>query len=354
MNSPFELPFQKFESTSTVKAADFDNDGDQDLFVGVRLNPMNYGAPCNGYILENDGTGKFKDVTKDIAPELINYGMITDAIWSDVDVDDDKDLVVVGEWTPISIFKNSNNKFTRKDIPNSNGWWNTIKSGDFNKDGQVDFVLGNHGLNSRFKANENHPVSMFVHDFDNNGISEQIISCFNGEESYPLALRNDIINQLPLLKKKYTKFEDYANQRVDDIFTPEQLKGAVHKSVSNMNSTLLINKGNSFQLQALPIEAQYAPVYAILVDDFDLDGNEDILLGGNLHKTKPEIGRYDASYGLYLKGDGQNNFTVVSAKESGIKLSGEIRDIQKVKTRNGNLVMILKNNEQMESYTYYQ
>ena len=352
--STHELPFNKFESTSTVQVADYDNDGDQDIFVGIRLKPTQYGIPRNGYILENDGTGKFTDVTQQIAPDLENFGMITDAIWADVDDDEDADLIVVGEWSPITLFINKNKKFTRKEIPNSTGWWNTIQSGDFNKDGQIDFVIGNHGLNSRFKAAIDRPITMIAGDFDNNGTTEQIISCYNGADTYPMALRHSLIQQLPKLKKKYVKYEDYANQTIYDIFTPEELENAVHAKACYLNSALLINKQGSFELKALPIEAQFSPIYSILVDDFDLDKNEDILLGGNLFGAKPEVGRYDASYGLLLRGDGKSNFKAIDAASSGIQWSGEIRDIQKVKTVNGNIIMVLKNNDQVVSYTYFQ
>ncbi len=348
------LPIEHFESTSTIKIADFDKDGDEDIFIGGRLKPTLYGFPCNGYILENDGEGKFTDITQQIAPDLNNYGMITDAIWADIDNDEDVDLIVVGEWLPITIFKNTNNKFTKNEIPNSTGWWNTIQSGDFNKDGQIDFVLGNHGLNSRFKAEKDRPITMITKDFDQNGSVEQVISCFNGEASYPMALRHDLIQQIPKLKKKYVKYERYANQTIHDIFSPEELKDAIEHKACYMNSALLLNKKGSFEVKALPIESQYAPIYAILVDDFDLDGNEDILLGGNLYKAKPEVGRYDASYGLLLKGDGKSNFTPIPSKLSGLQLAGEVRDIQKVKTVNGNIIMIVNNNDKIESYTYYQ
>ena len=353
--SPYTLPFKKFESTSTVQIADYDNDGDEDIFVGVRLRPSEYGKPCNGYIFENDGTGKFKDVTKQIAPDLVNYGMITDAIWADIDDDENPDLIVIGVWAPIAVFANKNNKLSRKDIPNSTGWWNTIQSGDFDKDGNIDFVLGNHGLNSRFKAEADRPITMVTNDFDLNGTTEQIVSCYNGAMSYPMALRHDITGQIPKLKKKYVKCEQYANQTINDIFTPEELEFSVQSDATFLNSALLINKGSaSFSLKPLPLEAQYAPIYALLVDDFDLDGHEDILLGGNLYKTKPEVGRYDASYGLLLIGDGKNTFTPVNSTESGIKLFGEVRDIQKVKTVNGNLIMVVKNNDEVESFTYFQ
>ncbi len=353
--STFDLPFRKHESTSTIQIADYDNDGDQDIFVGVRLKPNAYGIFCNGYIFENDGAGKFTDVTKQIAPELENYGMITDAIWADIDDDEDQDLIVVGDWAPISVFVNKNKKLIKQDIPNSTGWWNTIQSGDFNKDGKIDFVLGNHGLNSRFKASIDRPITLVTNDFDQNGIVEQIISCYNGTMSYPMVLRHDLIQQLPKLKKKYVNYESFVNQTLEDIFTTEELANASQSNTEYLSSAILINKGNnSFSLSPLPIESQYAPVYAILVEDFDLDGNQDILLGGNLLKTKPEVGKYDASYGLLLKGDGKNNFIPIDSQHSGIRISGDVRDIQKVKTVNGNLIMIVKNNDQVESYTYFQ
>lgn len=349
------LPVAKFESTSTVKAADYDQDGDLDLFVGVRLVPFLYGMPANGYILKNDGKGNFTDVSKRIAPGLENLGMITDATWTDLDGDSDTDLIVVGEYMPITVFSNEKGMFVNRTneagLGKSNGWWNRIDGADLDGDGDMDFVVGNHGLNSRFKATFNRPVSMYVSDFDKNGTVEQIVCTYNGDKSYPLALRHDLVKQIPSLKKKYLKYENYKDQTIADIFTPEQLSGARKLQVFELRTSILINDGKgNFELIALPIEAQFAPIFGIELRDFDNDGSMDILLGGNFYRSKPEVGRYDGSYGLYLRGTGTGNFKSLSARESGIRIDGEVRDIMTLSVAKETLVLVARNNEAILTY----
>jgi len=255
------LPTAKFESTSCVKAADYDQDGDIDLFVGVRLEPFRYGVPMNGYLLNNDGKGNFENVTGRFAPGLMNLGMITDALWADIDGDKDLDLIVVGEWMPISVFVNEQGKFVNRTkengLFNSNGWWNTIEKADVDHDGDMDFIAGNHGLNSRFRASVEKPVTMYVSDFDKNGSIEQIICTYSGEKSYPMVLRHDLIQQMPNLKKKYLKYESYKDQTITDIFTEEQLKDAIKLEAFDFSSSVAINDGTGkFTLKPLPVDAQ--------------------------------------------------------------------------------------------------
>ena len=354
--SPQLLPNSLPSSTSTVNAADYDKDGDQDLFVGSRLLPFEYGIPVNGYILNNDGNGIFKEITEEVAPGLKGVGMITDASWADIDKDNDSDLLVVGEYMPVKVFLNENGKLVDhtegSHLAKSNGWWNTIEAVDLDKDGDVDFVIGNHGLNSRFRATLEKPVCMYVSDFDENGQIEQIICTYNGEKSYPMALRHDLVSQIPSLKKKYLKYDTYKDQTLTDIFTPEQVKNAKKLEAFDLETSILINDGKGgFELKSLPVEAQFSPVYGIAVSDFDSDGNQDILLGGNLYKTKPEVGRYDASFGLYLRGDGKGEFKAVSSKDSGIGIDGEVRDIISLKTRDKRLIIFGRNNDSVVVYT---
>ncbi len=350
------LPVSKFESTSTVKSADYDSDGDLDLFVGVRLLPFSYGLPVNGYILNNDGKGIFTDVSNKIAPDLQNVGMITDASFSDVDGDHDIDLVVVGEYMPIKVFINEGGKFIDRTstvgLQKSNGWWNRVEPADLDNDGDVDFVVGNHGLNSRFRATEDKPVCMYVNDFDQNGTLEQVVCTYNGDISYPMALRHDLVSQIPSLKKKYLKYENYKNQTVTEIFTPEQMKNALKLDAYNFSTSILINDGHgNFAIRALPVEGQFSATYGIEIADFNEDGNQDILLGGNFYKTKPEVGRYDASYGLLLEGDGEGNFEPIPAQESGIRIAGEVRDIISISTAKDKLILVSRNNESVLTFT---
>lgn len=344
------LPTAKFESTSTVKANDYDGDGDQDLFVGVRFIPALYGAPANGYILNNDGKGNFKEVSRSIAPGLQGIGMITDAAWSDINGDGHSDLLIVGDYMPLTVFINDNGEFINSTeqygLSKTNGWWNRIEPADLDHDGDVDFVLGNHGLNSRFRTSLEHPVSMYVSDFDQNGTVEQIICSYNGDKSYPMALRHDLVSQLPYLKKKYLKYENYKDKGMQDIFSADELKKAIKLEVFQLSTSVLMNEGsNKLTVKPLPVEAQFSPVYGIEVFDYNDDGNEDILLGGNLYRVKPEVGRYDASYSTVLLGEGNGNFNVLSSKIPGIRIDGEIRDIVSVHTAKGPLLVVSRNNE---------
>ncbi|HTH58085.1 MAG TPA: VCBS repeat-containing protein [Cyclobacteriaceae bacterium] len=350
VQSAQQLPAGKFESTSCARATDFDNDGDMDLFVGVRLEPFAYGKQMNGYILKNDGKGKFENVTNEIAGGLNKIGMITDASWSDIDGDKDADLIVVGEWMPITLFVNDNGKFVNKTeaygLTKTSGWWNTIQPFDVDHDGDIDFVAGNHGLNSRFRASADKPVTMYVNDFDRNGSIEQVITAYSGDKSYPMSLRHDLVSQMPSLKKKYLKYEDYKNAMVNDIFTPEQLENAITLNAYLFSTSLLINDGKGqFQVVALPAEAQFSPMYGICTSDFDGDGNQDILMGGNLYRVKPEIGRYDASYGVFLKGNGKGQFESVMPSASGFFVDGEVRDIKKIVIGNSDYVLVARNND---------
>ncbi len=349
------FPTSKFESSSTVSAGDYDGDGDLDLFVGIRLQSYSYGEPMSGYILRNDGKGKFKNVTEEIAPQLKNIGMITDGIWADLDGDKDEDLVVVGEYMPVKIFINESGMLRDRTevagLAKTNGWWNCIERADLDNDGDIDFVVGNHGLNSRFKASLERPVCMYVNDFDQNGTVEQIICAYNGDKSYPVALRHDLVKQIPSLKKKYLKYENFKDQTFTDIFTPDQVKNSTKLDVYELSTGVLINEGSGkFSLKHLPVEAQISPVYGIEIIDIDDDGYKDILLGGNLYNAKPEVGRYDASYGVLLRGDGKGNFNFVSPMESGLKMDGEVRDIMTMQTEQGEIILVARNNDSLVAF----
>ncbi len=349
------LPIGRYESTACVRAADFDSDGIIELFVGIRLFPALYGVPVNGYLLENDGKGNFTNVSEILAPELKEVGMLRDMQWEDVDGDGDLDMILAGDWMALKVFINEKGNFREsKDAfgdENTSGWWNCLTTGDFDGDGDIDFVAGNHGLNSRFKASAERPVTMYINDFDRNGSAEQIICVYEGDSAYPMALKHDLTRQIPVLLKKYPKYELFKEQTINDIFAPEQLTNAIKLDVAQLETALFINDGlGHFSMHTLPVETQFSTVMAARAGDFNKDGNMDLLLGGNLYRVKPEVGRYDASYGNLLEGDGRGGFKVVPALESGFGLEGEIRDIQSIQTPTGTMLVIARNNDPLQLF----
>jgi hypothetical protein len=351
------LPVGKFESTSCVRPADFDHDGDVDLFVGIRLLPFAYGVPANGYLLENNGHGHFIDATVKRAPALINIGMITDMKWADVDNDGDYDMVIVGDWMPVKIFINNDGSFTdesdRFGLQNTSGWWHVIIPKDLNGDGNIDFIIGNHGLNTFFKASAERPVTMYVNDFDLNGTIEQIICTWNGDKSYPVAMKDELVKQIPSLAKKYIKYDDYKNQTISDIFPADVLARSVKLYSTIMESCLMINSGDgSFHLTPLPAEAQFSPVFAINANDFDHDGICDIIIGGNQCRAKPQTGIYDSSYGLMIKGTDKGTWQPVSAISSGFFTRGEIRDLKIIKINGNPVLVVARNNDSLQFFKY--
>jgi hypothetical protein len=337
-------------SGSRVAPHDFDADGDIDVFVGGRVVPWRYGFDPTSVLLTNDGRGRFTDVTREVAPDLANVGMVTDAMWEDVDGDDRADLVLVGEWMPITVFQNTGDgRLERAEVPGlekSHGWWNRIVAGDFTGDGRTDFVVGNLGLNTRLRATEREPLTMYVKDFDRNGSVEHILSQYNDGVSYPMALRDDLIGALPFLRPRYPDYEGYALQTVTDIFSPDELADAVVKQAYTFATSLARNNGDgSFTLLPLPLEAQIAPVYGILPADVDGDGHLDVLLAGNFDGVKPELGRMSAGHGLILRGDGTGGFQPIPAVGSGFLVPGQARDIRRIRTARGDLYFVTRTSD---------
>ena len=337
-------------SGSRVAAADFDGDGKIDLFVGGRVVPGRYGYNPESMLLRNDGTGHFTNVTEKVAPELAHVGMVTDVLWKDVTGDGKVDLVLVGEWMPITVYRNlGGGKLQPMTIPGldkSHGWWNRLIAGDFAGNGRVDFLVGNLGLNGRLHASEAEPTIMYVKDFDKNGFSEQILTTVSQGKRYPIALRDDLIRAVPPLKARYRSYKDYATQTVTDIFPPAELADAIVKTANSFETALARNNGDgTYTLIPLPREAQLAPVYAEMMKDIDGDGKPDLLIGGNFDGFKPDIAQMGASYGLVLHADGKGAFTPIDAKRSGFVVSGQTRDIRRIRTRNGELIMVVRNND---------
>ncbi|MCB9355047.1 MAG: VCBS repeat-containing protein [Lewinellaceae bacterium] len=342
------LPASKPFSTSCVRPADVDGDGDIDLFVGMRLVPDHYGRTPASFVMINDGHAHFSPAplrTGD-GQEL---GMVTGAVWSDIDGDNDPDLLVAGEWEPIRIFKNQNGRLTEwKTIEHSTGWWNTLVAADLDGDGDNDFIAGNWGLNTRFKASVDQPLRLYVSDFDQNGRDEIMICQYENGREYPVMQRSDLVKQLPLLKKKYLKSEDFANQTIPDLFTAEQLSAAEKKEAVCLETSILWNRGGgNFELIPLPSPAQQTPVFAAVAGDFTGDGITDLLLAGNHEYCKPETGVYLGSYGCVLQGNGKGAFADPGQGRMSAGIRGSVRNFALMHQRNRRVVVVARNNAKL-------
>ena len=343
-------------ATSTVNAADFDRDGDLDLFIGGRLLPQSYPMPESSWLLQNEG-GKFKAITSELCPGLQEIGLVTAALWTDFDGDGWLDLMVVGEWMPITLFKNREGKLERYEaqgLENTEGWWRSISSGDFDHDGDLDYVLGNQGLNNRYLASKQYPLKVVAKDFDENNRIDNFISAYREGDYYPIHLRNDAIAQLNYFRKRFQRYSEYGKAKMSDIFTPEELQDAYTAQTCVFESSYLENLGNGqFQLHALPLNAQIAPIFGTLVADFDADGHLDILAVGNNYQTEVFNGRHDAFNGLLLKGDGKGKFTPIPYSQSGFLVSESGKSLVQLFDASGQpLVIATQNNGPLRIFSY--
>ncbi len=346
-----------FANGCCVAPGDFDQDGDVDLFVGSRVVSRQYGLTPPSFLLENDGTGAFTDVTETRTAGLAEAGMITDAVWTDYDGDGSLDLIVVGEWTPIRVFAQRDGQFTERTaeagFDGSNGWWNTVLAEDMDGDGDVDLVAGNLGRNSYLHAAPDEPARLTIGDFNTDGKPDQILTHYKNGDDLLFASRDDLIRQLPALVNKFPTYASFGGSRLDDVFTPEERTGATVKEAYFFDTVYAENNGDpgsssgqapAFTLRPLPWHAQLAPVHAILADDFDGDGLKDLMLAGNFDGVPPRRGRYDAGYGWLLRGDGQGTFSVIEPAESNLWIEGQARALRRLEQAGGARLIIAARN----------
>ncbi|MCD4735457.1 MAG: VCBS repeat-containing protein [Bacteroidales bacterium] len=349
------LPFMAYNG-SCVRPADFDGDGDPDLFVGSISLPGAYGLTPDQFLLENDGNGIFKDVTDHRTKGLKDAGMVTDACWIDYDMDGDPDLVLVGEWMKVCMFRNDEGYFT--DVTNvtgldeTSGWWNCIKVADIDQDGDLDLIGGNLGLNSLLKASKQEPVEMYVNDFDNNGSLDHVICSYHNGISYPIASLDEMASQMVGFKIKYPNYSDFGGETVKDIFGKKKVDQSVIRSAVLFETCLFLNNGDgTFEIDELPKIAQFSPVRDIFVHDFDHDGQHDLVLAGNNYAARPSVGRYDGSDGWCLLGEG-HGFSVLMPAESGLRINGDARRIHPIEIMGEHFLVAVVNDGNLQIFQY--
>ena len=320
-------------SGGRVIAGDYDQDGDLDLLVGGRLLPGQYPHPGITYLLENQGgqdvTLKFEEVTEKVAPDLQNIGMVTDALWSDFDKDNDLDLIVVGEWMPITFFENQQGRLVHQPsflAESSTGWWYSLAAGDFDKDGDVDYLAGNLGENYKYHASPEAPFEVYSGDFDKNRRLDIVLGYHQEGEIFPLRGRQCSAEQIPAIEMKFKDYHSFAVSNLTDIYGEKNLENALHYQATTFASVFIENKGQEeWAMRPLPALAQISNINDFLVEDIDKDGNLDVILAGNLYDAEVETPRNDASLGLFLKGDGQGHFEALDMAQSGLYLAGNVR-----------------------------
>lgn len=350
---------------SIAAANDFDNDGDIDLFVGGRSVSYNYGADPTSYIYENDGKGHFKDVTNKLNPAISTLGMVTNALWADVEGDQQKELIIVGEWMAPKIFSYTMHRFSEvtTNISNLFGWWQTVQAADLDGDGDNDLVLGNFGKNFYLHPDEQHPVKLWINDFDMNGLPDKVFSRTVDGKDVTVFLKKEFTDAMPLLKKENLRHHAFAEKTIETLFKPEMVKTATVKIFNYSNSVIAWNEGNArpnparmtrsdgdkvgerkFTVTDLPVSAQLSSVNAMLCRDINGDGRTDLLLGGNITECLPQFGRLDASFGTVLINKGQREFEEMPPSRSGISVTGMVRDMAWLPGKKGNRILFLRNN----------
>jgi hypothetical protein len=334
-------------STSTVRSADYDHDGDLDLFVGGRLRPGQYPLPASSVILNNQ-QGKFSDVTPKIAKDLIEIGMVTDAQWTDFDTDGDPDLLLVGEWMPITFLENQDGVFSpyQASIGRTDGWWYSLNQADTDDDGDMDYVVGNLGQNYKYQATLNEPFEVYADDFDNNGTLDVVLSYYQQGKLFPLRGKQCSSEQIPFIKEKFPTYSSFASSDLIQVYGQDNIENAYHQQAVTFGSVFVENLGKGeFKVTDLPLAAQLSSVNGIIIEDYDSDGSMDILLAGNMFHSEVETARNDASLGLFMKGDGSNNFHPVPASSSGFIAPGDVKDMKLIKRSDGSSIILVANND---------
>ncbi|MFY0599838.1 MAG: VCBS repeat-containing protein [Cyclobacteriaceae bacterium] len=339
-------------SGSRVYSTDYDKDGDLDLFVGGRQVPRNYPYPANSYILENistPGSPKFRDATTEVAPFLKELGLVTTAQLADIDQDGWEDLVVTGEWMSIKVFKNKEGKFMdisdEMGLGETYGWWFSVKSGDFDQDGDLDLIAGNLGDNYKYKANPDETFDIYFNDFDGNNKGDIVLSYYNEGKKYPVRGRECSSQQIPGIKKKFKTYDAFSVATLDQVYGKSKLESGIHYQVKSFKSVYLENEGGRFKIHELPNEAQLGPINQILVRDFDADGHLDLVVAGNLYASEVETPRADAGFGMFLKGNGKGNFQPIPANQSGLFTSGDVKDLALINVQEEKYLLSAKNND---------
>jgi enediyne biosynthesis protein E4 len=346
---------------SCVRAADFDKDGDFDLFVGGRVVSGAYPTNPKNFILKNTA-GKFSDVTAQVCPQLEDIGMVTDALWSDFDYDGKIDLVLSGEWMPVTFLKNNGASFSPlQALDQYRGWWNSLTSGDFDNDGDIDYIAGNLGLNTNYVASDKEPMTVLAKDIDNNGSLDAMLFCYMKAEDgsmqpFPMHAKDDLVSQVVSIRKKYPTYTAYGLAAMNDLWNAEDKKTAFVKTANYMQSAYIENKGNGqFTLKALPLEAQVAPVFGMSAEDINHDGHLDLVMVGNDFSMEPYSGRHDAFNGLCLEGDGAGNFSPMSVGVSGFFVKGDAKGLAKIHTaRKEDLYIVSQNQDSVLAFNARQ